>query len=117
MRKLLFLGAIVPLVGGLLAGAPAAAQGVGQVQMATDPAPPPPHAAPPGSDVSGVTVTGKRIPESQKDPKEILCRDETVLGSRFPVKVCAQRQEFAQRQREDQEQLREWVAVKPLKGN
>jgi len=110
------LGAIVPLVGGLLASAPAAAQGFGQVQMATAPAPPPPAAAP-GSDVSGVTVTGKRIPESQKDPKEILCHNEAVLGSRFPVKVCAQRQQFAERQREDQEQLREWVAVKPLKSN
>ena len=117
MRKMLFVAAIAPALGWLALAGPAAAQGFGQVQMATAPTPAPPAGAQPGTDVSGVTVTGKRIPESQKDPKEILCHEEAVLGSRFPVKVCAQRQEFAERRREDQEQLREWVAVKPLKSN
>ena len=114
MRRLISVAAIALSPLGLALAGPAAAQGFGQVQMATAP----PAASPPaGADVSGVTVTGKRIPESEKDPHEVLCHEEAPLGSRFPVKVCATREQFTERRREDQEQLREWVAVKPLKGN
>lgn len=81
-----------------------------------------PSAAPPApkapNSVSGVTVTGeaakKRAPP---DPKEVVCHKEAVLGSLFPKQVCAQRQELAQRKREDQKDLRDMLQSNPLKSN
>ena len=102
------------------AGAPpAVAQGFGQVKIADMP---PPAAAqgktaPTTADVSGVTVTGKRIPESQRDPNEVLCHDEIPIGSRFPVKVCATRRQYAERRQSDQELVYEWTQGKPFKSN
>ena len=124
MRKLLIsMGFAVAF--GVMAAGPAAAQGFGQVTFGTtDAAGKPtsaaaPSATPPaaGHDVDSVTVTGKRIPESQKDPNEVLCHEETPIGSRFPQKICATRRAYAERRQMDQEQLYEWTQGKPLKGN
>jgi hypothetical protein len=107
--------------GSLVAAGPprAVAQGFGQVKIADMP---PPAAAqgktaPTSADVSGVTVTGKRIPESQRDPNEVLCHDEIPIGSRFPVKVCATRRQYAERRQIDQELVYEWTQGKPFKSN
>lgn len=96
-------------------GAAGAQDFFGQVKIASEPAPA--AAAKPGADVTGVTVTGKRVPDSQRDPKEVLCHNEVPIGSRFPVKVCATREKYAERRADDQEQLREWTALKPYKSN
>ena len=119
MRRSIAVGVSAAL--GLLAfAAPAAAQGFGQVTFGTTGAPsaPAPDAAKPaGHDVDGVTVTGKRIPDSQKDPTEVLCHEEIPIGTRFPKKLCATRRQFAERRQMDQEQLYEWTLGKPLKVN
>ena len=69
-----------------------------------------------GREVAGGTVT-RRQPGSDADPKDVICHDEALVGSRLSKRVCAIREELAQRRREDQQQLREWVAVSPLKAN
>jgi|GEM_PF-2440701 len=110
----------------LTAAGPAAAQGFGQVPFGTAPpdAPAPGAATkastkPAGHEVEGVTVTrGRRhIPDSEKDPNEVLCHEELPMGSRFKVKICATRRQYAERRQFDQEQLREWTALRPYKGN
>ncbi|MGZ3402489.1 MAG: hypothetical protein ACXWKN_03940 [Phenylobacterium sp.] len=113
-RSGIVLGSVV--TAGLLAlGGPAAAQGFGQVVFGSTTAPsaPAPAAAPADRAVDGVTVTGKRIPESQKDPDEVLCHDELPIGSRFPVKVCAKRREYAERRQIDRLELEKWTALRP----
>ena len=120
MRKALIAAGFLAACGLLALGRSAAAQGFGQLVFGTTtpPGPPPPGAAKPaGHDLDGVTVTGKRVPESQRDPTEVLCHEEAPIGSRFPVKVCATRRQFAERRQMDQEQLYEWTQGKPLKGN
>jgi hypothetical protein len=120
MRKLLISIGFAAATGLLACAAPAAAQGFGQVTFGTTgaPAAPAPDAAKPaGHDLDGVTVTGKRIPDSQKDPTEVLCHEETPIGTRFPKTVCATRRQYAERRMIDQEQLFEWTQGKPLKSN
>jgi hypothetical protein len=98
----------------LVAGFPAAAQGFGQVTFGTTAAPaatPAPGAAKPG-DVEGLTVTSKRVPDSQKDAQEVLCHDEIPMGARLPVKVCAKRGDYAERKQLDDMELRKWTALK-----
>jgi invasion protein IalB len=68
-----------------------------------------------GRDLSGVTVTGKTKPD--ENSKEVVCHSETVLGSMFPKKVCASRQAFTERRREDQKWLRDSTLLNPLKVN
>jgi hypothetical protein len=121
MRKSLSLAATV-LACAFAAGAAHAQGGFGQVKIVEDPAPAAaatPAAAKPasGEDLSGVTVTGRRIPESQRDPTEVLCHDETPIGTRFPKRVCATRRQYSERRQMDQEQLFEWTLGKPYKSN
>lgn len=75
-----------------------------------------PAATPPSAPrgVSGVTVTGEVAKKRVVDPKEVICHKEPVLGSLFPKQVCARREEFAQRTREDQKDLRDSVLYNPL---
>ncbi len=95
-------------------GGPALAQGFGQVTFGTapaDPAAPPsaaptPTAAPAGHSVDSVTVTGKKVPDSQKDPNEVICKSTIPMGSRFPVKTCASRRDLLARQQGDQAMVR-----------
>ncbi|HLZ73905.1 hypothetical protein [Phenylobacterium sp.] len=122
MRKLLISMGFVATCGLLSSPGPAAAQGFGQVTFgstATPAATPAEKAADASKphNLDGVTVTGKRVPDSQKDPTEVLCHKETPIGSRFPVEVCATRRQYAERRMIDQEQLYEWTQGKPLKSN
>jgi hypothetical protein len=120
MGRLLISMGFVATFGLLATAAPAAAQGFGQVTFGSTapPAPTPAEAAKaPGHELDGVTVTGKRIPESQKDPTEVLCHEEIPIGTRFPKKVCGTRRQFTERRQLDQEQVYEWTQGKPLKVN
>jgi hypothetical protein len=121
MRGLIAVGFAATL--GLLAG-PAAAQGFGQVTFGTAPgaAPTPTPAStdaakPAGNNVDGVTVTGKRIPDSQKDPNEVLCHEEVPIGTRFAKTICATRRAYAERRQWDREELEKWTALRPYKAN
>jgi hypothetical protein len=101
-------------------GAAWAQAGFGQVKITEDPTPPATTAAAKasaGEDLSGVTVTAKRLPESQRDPTEVLCHEEAPIGSRFAKKVCATRRQYSERRQMDQEQLYEWTLGKPFKSN
>jgi hypothetical protein len=116
MRKMLIVMGFVTIQALLAFGAPAAAQGFGQVPLTGDPGPA--QAAKTDShNVDSVTVTGNRIPESQRDPTQVLCHDELPIGSRFPKKICGTRRQFTERRMVDHEQLYEWTQGQPLKGN
>jgi hypothetical protein len=114
MRKVLIAMGFAAICGFSAVAAPAAAQGFGQVVFGSTTAPPTPPAAgkPAGNDVDGLTVTAKRLPDSQKDPGEVLCHDEIPMGTRFPVKVCAKRGDYADRKQIDDMELRKWTALK-----
>lgn len=123
MRKLLIAMGFVAMTGLMAAAAPAAAQGFGQVTFGTTDAAGKPTATPPGAptaaghDVDGLTVTGKRIPDSQKDPDEVLCHEEVPMGTRFPKKICATRRAYAERKEEDRWTLEKLTALRPGSGN
>ena len=102
MIAVVFAAAVV-----LAQAAPAAAP-----NASAPPASTPPASTPHG--VSGVTVTGDKPKKRVVDPTEVICHKEAVLGSLFPKQVCAQRQEFAQRTREDQKDVRDSVLYNPL---
>jgi hypothetical protein len=78
---------------------------------------PPASAAPPtsGKDVSPVVVTGKRPSTDIGDGKEVICHDEKVLGTLFPKKICARREDVLDRKRADQAELRRNTALRPWK--
>jgi hypothetical protein len=73
----------------------------------------PPAAAPTPGAVSPVTVTGKK--KTQADPNEVVCHSEPVLGTLFPKRVCATRQEIADRRNVDQASTRQSQALRPWK--
>jgi hypothetical protein len=64
--------------------------------------------------VSPVTVTGKKAAAADRG-SELVCRTEPVLGTLFPKKICARRDELAQRTREDQKETREATNLRPWK--
>ena len=76
-----------------------------------------PSAAAPagGTAVSPVTVTGVKPAKAAPKPDELVCRTEVVLGTLFPKKICARRDELADRQRTDQAELRRNTALRPWK--
>lgn len=90
----------------------AAAVVLAQAAPAATPSAAAPASAPHG--VSGVTVTGEATKKRVVDPKEVICHKEPVLGSLFPKQICARREEFAQRTREDQKETRDSVLYNPL---
>jgi hypothetical protein len=109
MRNTLIAAGVFATAGLLALGGPAAAQGFGRVTIGTLPPSPTASAAKPGGNqVEGVTVTGKKQAEADKDPNEVLCHSEPVLGSLFPAKVCATRRELSERRRNDQEVARKF---------
>lgn len=67
-------------------------------------------AAPAGKTVSPLVVTPQAKPNRRQaaNPDEVICQNEVPVGSRFPVKVCAKRSEFAERTRQQQELIRDW---------
>ena len=72
---------------------------------------------PSANGVSGVTVTGKLRQRDDGDPKEVVCHSELPIGSRFPQKVCARREDIADRRNQDQQEVRRWTALRPGSGN
>ena len=80
-------------------------------------APPASNAKPAANGVSGVTVTAKKRERDDVDPTEVVCHNETPIGSRFPQKVCARRQEVTERRNVDQQEVRRWTALRPGSGN
>jgi hypothetical protein len=81
------------------------------------PDPPAPAAAPTptsaGRTVSPAVVTGKK--SRAVDPQEVVCRTEPVMGTLFPRKICATRQQLNERTRVDQQQTREATNLRPYK--
>jgi hypothetical protein len=78
---------------------------------------PPSAAAPaaPGKNVSPVTVTGKGSHATIEAGGTVVCHDEVRLGSLFPKRICARKDELLQRTREDQAELRRNTALRPWK--
>src|ERR1700759_5312335 len=80
---------------------------------------PPAAAVPPsattGSTVSPATVTGKKKDDLTAKNAEVVCRTEPVLGTLFPKKICARRDEMAERTRVDQKETREATNLRPYK--
>ena len=78
---------------------------------------PPASAAPAtsGKDVTSVVVTGKRPSTDIGDGKEVICHNETVLGTLFPKRICARREEILDRKRADQAEVRRDQALRPWK--
>ena len=85
-----------------------------QAAPATTPTSPSPTAAAPASTVSPVTVNGKKA-SAKPDGSEVVCRTEPVLGTLFPKKICASRDQFAERTRQDQKETREATNLRPYK--
>ena len=84
---------------------------------ATSAAPPGAVAKPAANGVSGVTVTATKKQRDDVDPREVICHDETPIGSRFPKKVCARREDIADRRTGDQQEVRRWTALRPGSGS
>ena len=109
MRKAFIAVGFIAGSGLLTLGGPAAAQGFGQVTFGAapaDPSAPASAAKPDGNNVDGVTVTGKKQAEVDKDPNQVMCHSEPVMGSLFPKKVCASRRDIAERRQGDQALVR-----------
>ncbi len=73
---------------------------------------PPTAASPQTTTVSPAVVTAKK-PASTLDPNEVICHSEPVLGTLFPKKVCATRQELSDRRRSDQQDTRQTTNLRP----
>jgi hypothetical protein len=72
--------------------------------------------AAPAKSVSPVTVTGKDARTSTPtDGSTVVCHDEVRLGSLFPKRICARKDELLQRTREDQAEQRRNTALRPWK--
>jgi hypothetical protein len=71
-------------------------------------------AAAPSSTVSPVTVNGRKA-SAKPDGSEVVCHSEPVLGTLFPKRICARRDEFAERARQDQKEVREMTNLRPYK--
>lgn len=119
MRKTLIAVGFLAASSLMAFSGPVAAQGFGQVPIAAAPPETPPSAPAPdaakaaGKPVTGVTVNGKKTADSGKDPNEVICKSETPMGSRFPVKTCATRRELAVRSKDDQMETRQMTAIRP----
>jgi hypothetical protein len=102
--------AVLSFAAVLAQAAPAAAS-------VTTPGAPPAAAPKAGKDLSCVTVTGQKRARDDVDPKEVICHSELPIGSRFAVKVCARREEIAERRLIDQMEVRRMTALRPGSGN
>ncbi|HEY0649774.1 hypothetical protein [Phenylobacterium sp.] len=88
---------LVLIAAGVLLAGPAAAQ----------PAEPPAPAssAPASAVVANPTVEGYVAPKAPKDPDPLVCRSETPIGSKLPVKVCVRKSDRDRQKRDSQEAL------------
>lgn len=100
------IGLLVTTVAALLAQSAPASAGTSGNSVTMAPA------TAPGS-VSPVVVPGKKAPEAAKIQTEMVCRSEPVLGTLFPKRICATRQEIAERRRWDQKETREATNLRP----
>jgi len=105
------------MIGALLTVAVLFAQASPDAAPAPSAAPPASTAKPSANGVSGVTVTAKPKQRDDVDPKEVVCHSEMPIGSRFPQKICARREEITERRNVDQAEVRRWVALRPGSGN
>jgi hypothetical protein len=63
--------------------------------------------------VSPVTVTATKPADAATSGDELVCRNEAVLGTLFPKKVCARRADRMERRRVDQAEIRRDQAQRP----
>jgi 3-oxoacyl-ACP reductase-like protein len=90
-----------------------------QATPAASPSPPASGAAA-AQAVSPVTVTGEKPTANAvtaNKPDELVCHSEPVLGTLFPKKICARRDEIAERKRIDQAEVRKAQALRPFATN
>jgi hypothetical protein len=61
--------------------------------------------------VSEVTVEAQKSISKRRevDPNQVSCHDELPPGTRFKIKVCATNRQFAERTRDQQQMVREWL--------
>ena len=71
--------------------------------------------APPGTTISPAEVTAPKPKAAEVKKNQLICRDEPVLGTLFPKRVCATRSEITERQRWDQKDTRESTNLRPWK--
>jgi hypothetical protein len=73
--------------------------------------------APPAASktVSPVTVTGQGSHTREEAGGTVVCHDEVRLGSLFPKKICARKDEILERTRLDQQTTRESTNLRPWK--
>jgi hypothetical protein len=64
------------------------------------------HPSAPTKSVSSVTVNGQGSHAAAEAGGTVICHDEVRLGSLFPKRVCARRDELQERTRVDQQQTR-----------
>ena len=81
---------------------------------APDATPAPPASAAPATSektVSPVTVTPEKPISKRRevDPNAVTCHDELPPGTRFAIRVCATNRQFAERTRDQQQMVREWL--------
>lgn len=62
-------------------------------------------ASPPAAVVTNAAVEGERPVTGAKDPDPLVCRSETPIGSKLPVKTCVRKSEHDRQKRESQEAL------------
>jgi len=105
------------MLGVLLTVAALFAQATPDAAPEASAAPPASVAKPSANGVSGVTVTAKKKERGDVDPKEVVCHSEMPIGSRFPQKICARREDIAERRQVDQMEVRRWTALRPGSGN
>jgi parvulin-like peptidyl-prolyl isomerase len=55
--------------------------------------------------VANPTVEGYAPPKAPKDPDPLVCRSETPIGSKLPVKVCVRKSDRDRQKQDSQEAL------------
>ncbi len=60
-------------------------------------------------------VTTSTVVVHTKD--SLVCHEETLVGSRFPKKICAPKKAVDERTKEDRQQVEQWQSVNPLHVN
>jgi hypothetical protein len=72
---------------------------------AAEPSAPATTSAPATNVVSGATVEGELPMQGVKEPDPLVCKSETPIGSKLPVKHCVRKSERDRQKRDSQETL------------
>jgi hypothetical protein len=69
--------------------------------------------------VSPLVVTPRQQRELQDEiaKRQLICHTEPVIGSLFPKKICATKEELADRTATDQAEVRKAQALRPYQSN